>query len=207
MSRPVLNSSSSLKALIFIISLMVLGSPYKVEAQMSCRALFPSHRPASENSLMEVTWQIHKELTDLKVFGFTKRGRRKELEHMAKDLKGVERHMDHFLSKHPEAQQTLDLWLEFNNYWLGKIAEFQQLPPKQQKKLKPILEIPLSISTKHLISFLETKSFHHFKWGRLQHLLEAHKKSPEADIETVLFLIERASRRYKSRWDFTRCRY
>ncbi len=197
-------------------SLVLLGfssfliySHAQAQVPILCTKIYSSNvapmRPPGDP--MRETWNLFQEFSDQPVFGGTKRARRKEREHMEKDLKAVESEMLRFLQKNPHLRETLELWKDFNHYWTQKLIEFKNLPLEKQKQLKSSLEIPLSIGTKHLVSFLEASNHKRWKLGRLHNLLTVHTKHPNVDVETALFLIHRETSKYFSRWDFVRCRY
>ncbi len=156
---------------------------------------------------MRVTWELQQALDGTLLFGRTNKSRKKELEHIASDLTGVEEGLIRQIQEKPYIEAQLTQWLEFNQFWLVKLNEYKSLPLSEQKKLKKQMEIPMSIALKHFISFLEAPHHRRWKFGRLEYILTAHVQHPGVDLEASLFLIDRASRRYYSGWDFTHCRY
>ena len=192
-------------ALLLAILLTTLDP---ARAQNQCVDLFKISSPSRQtHEVMATSWALHSALENLPLFGRTKRARRKERQHIADDLKGVEEQLERLLKEKPYLEGYLERWQNFNAFWLEKIKEFESLPPKEQKKLSAQMEIPLSIGLKHLISFLESPHHRRWKLERLNQILSIHTEHPTVDLKASLFLIDRETRKYFSRWDFTRCKY
>lgn len=189
--------------LILAISVTLSTSPSFAKR---CTQVFTSESK-SLDPLMVSAFNLHQAIASLPVFGKSQRARNKEWEHMKSDLESVDQNILKFREKNPQLVETLDKWTQYNNYWLEKISEFRDLPKEQQDALKASLEVPLSIATKHLIGFLEAPNHRRWKLGRLDHIFNANLDQVGVDLETALFLSDRSSRRYFSRWEVVRCRY
>lgn len=152
------------------------------------------------------TKQMIDKIEALKIFGKSKRSRAKEQRHIMEDLEGLIPLMA-AKRKNPLINEFLDKWMEFNRFWMRQIEAFEALPIKEQNELRPYLEAPISIATKHLISYLEAR--HHKNWehDRLSEILTVHTHHPTASVRTSLFLMERTIKKYFSRWDFINCKY
>lgn len=191
-----------------LLTLAFLLPSTSVWANHACSLSFQKPQVVLEkDEALQSSWDIFEASQSLPVFGRSKRARKKERHHIEEDLKGVEKRIARLRQQKPEYSQILDQWMEFNRYWQGRLKEFESLPAKEQKKYRELMELPLSIGTKHLISFLEAPGHGKWKLGRLHYLLTLHLKHPDVDLKTALFLLDRGTRRFFSRWDFLRCKF
>ena len=142
-------SSFRLVCLISFMSFIFCLIPLEGETHGSCGQALEG----TPQLRFKSTWALHGLLPETKVFGFTRRGRREEIQKLETELKQLEGKIDQVLQKTPELKETLDLWSHFTDYWQVKTLEFMALPPKEQKKLAPSLELPLSLALKHFIAF------------------------------------------------------
>ncbi|MCJ8275707.1 MAG: hypothetical protein HRT44_04415 [Bdellovibrionales bacterium] len=194
------------KNLLLIISAILVT--VSVDAR-TCSEVFASR--STQTTGHEVLFEQIESMLDmaqsLQLFARTQRGRDKEVEHIRSDLEGIKRHLASRISRQNYALEYLQKWESFNAFWLKKAQEFQQLPPARQAQLKEYMELPISFSLKHFISFFEAS--HHMKWKfeRLDTFLDIHTKHPNVSVETALFLFNRQVLKFYSRWDFLRCKY
>jgi hypothetical protein len=179
------------------------------QAQWMCTELFPVTVSASatESGLIPSTRSLSQEMQqDLAIFG-RRRARAREFHKIEHELEHVEHGLARRMEQDSQVREIVEQFEAFNQFWLQKIQEFRQLSPQEQRRLAPLLEIPLSIGTKHMISFLEDR--HHVGWKlhRLRHFLTLHQEHSNLGLEAHLFLMDRAVKKYYTRWDYTRCRY
>lgn len=181
--------------------------PNAALASPVCKRIFSAKTQVSVLPIFEQTYEVVNAVEALRLFERSNRKRRKEIEHMKSDLKALEGVLEARLEKHPYVGEFIAKWDSFNKYWLEKVEEYKTLPPEKQKQLKEYMEIPLSLSIKHFISFLEAPRHTKWKLNRLNNLLTIHEAHRSVDVEAALFLINREALKTYSRWDFIRCRY
>lgn len=215
-----------MRALVLLIFAVAWLSSAEALANMTCVRVFSQDLKSPEVSREDVlervrtatepvTAPVHpvfpqmRELTAqieaLKVFGGSKGSRRKAKAEIEADLAHVERDFAKILQKSPNVREYADLWMNFNSYWLNQINSFHTLPVAKQQALRADLEIPLSISLKHFIAFLEAPNHIRWKMGRLKSILNIHEKHANVDVEAALFLLRRQIEKFYSRWDFINC--
>lgn len=129
-----------------------------------------------------------------------------EARHLRHDLEELKTERN-FKEDHPTFKDMLGQWSTFISGIEGKIQEYKQLTPQEQKQWKGKMELPIYFATAHFIVFLETKNNKNFDFSRMTTLLKVSRdEALNGDIKLYLYAFEKQVRRYFSTKEFRRCR-